>query len=100
MFVRIQLAGVCEDSVSWCLGTCVLTRLLVILSVFVVLVLVLVLRPAGVGPLQAGEQQDGCGEELTGHLVDRHGPLVQVDERTQTQNTHLPVVEPGERRRP
>ena len=73
----------------------VFTSLLILLPVFVILVLVVVLCSAGVGPLQAREEQDGCGEELASHLAHSRGSLVQVHQSTQPQHTHLPVMETG-----
>lgn len=71
-----------------------LTVFILVLPVFiVVVVLILVLCSTGVRPLEAAEQEDGCWKELAGHLVDSLRPVVEVNESTESQNAHLPVVE-------
>lgn len=48
---------------------------------------------AGVRPLQAIEQKDGCWEKLAGHLVNNLRPVLKVNESTKPEDAHLPVVE-------
>lgn len=76
------------------------TIVVLLFCIFVViLVFVLMLGPAGIGPLQTVKKEDGSREELSGYLIDSLWPLLQIHQSTQPQYAHLSVMKPTRRSR-
>lgn len=70
-----------------------LTVFIVLLPIFIIVIFViLMLCPTGIRSFEAIEEKDGCWKKLAGHLIDSLRPVLKVNESTQSENAHLPVV--------